>query len=124
MEAQDWKKVTDRYFPPEEQARWSERMKEAPAEFDQAEYSRKWKDLGDRVQAAIPNGPESPEAQLLYDEWQALLAPFTAVATPELMQGAIRLYERMDEWHGDVPQAPFTPEVFAFIQEIGRGRKT
>jgi DNA-binding transcriptional MerR regulator len=123
MEADDWKKVTDRYFSPEEKARWAERMKEAPAEFDQAEYSRKWKDLGDRVQAAIPSGPDSAEAQALYDEWQALLAPFTAVATPEMMQGATRLYERMDEWHGDTPQAPFTPDAFRFIQEIGRRRK-
>jgi MerR family transcriptional regulator, thiopeptide resistance regulator len=123
MEAQDWKKVTDRYFSPEEQARWAEKMKGAPADFDQAEYSRKWKDLGERVQAAIPDGPETADAQALYDEWQALLAPFTAVATPEMMQGATRLYERMDEWHGDVPQAPFTPEAFKFIQEIGRGRK-
>src|SRR3954447_24824613 len=55
MEAQDWKKVTDRYFSPEEQARWADRMKEVPPQdFDQVEYSRKWKDLGDRVQAAIP----------------------------------------------------------------------
>ncbi|HZC37178.1 MAG TPA: MerR family transcriptional regulator, partial [Sphingomicrobium sp.] len=123
MEAQDWKKVTDRYFSPEEQARWAEKMKEAPAEFDQQEYGRKWADLGARVEAAIPNGPDSPEAQALYDEWQALLAPFTAVATPEMMSGATKLYERMDEWHGDAPQAPFTPEAFKFIQEIGRGRK-
>jgi DNA-binding transcriptional MerR regulator len=122
MEAQDWKKVTDRYFSPEEQARWADRMKAAPVEFDQADYSRKWKDLGARVEAAIPRGPDSVEAQTLYDEWQALLAPFTAVATPEMMQGATRFYERMDEWHGDVPQAPFTPEAFAFIQEIGRRR--
>ena len=124
MEAQDWKKVADRYFSPEEQARWAERMKEAPAEFDQEEYGRKWKDLGARVEAAIPGGPDSAEAQALYDEWQALLAPFTAVATSEMMQGATRLYERMDEWHGEVPQAPFTPEAFAFIQAIGRGRKS
>ncbi|MEO8456117.1 MAG: MerR family transcriptional regulator [Sphingomicrobium sp.] len=123
MEAQDWKKVTDRYFSPEEQARWAETMKDAPAEFDQAEYSRRWKDLGDRVAAAIPNGPDSPEARALYNEWQALLAPFTAVATPEMMQGATRFYERMDEWHGDAPQAPFTPEAFRFIQDIGRRRK-
>jgi DNA-binding transcriptional MerR regulator len=123
MEAEDWKKVTDRYFSPEEKARWAEQMKEAPAEFDQAEYSRKWKDLGDRVQAAIPSGPDSADAQALYDEWQALLAPFTAVATPEMMQGATRLYERMDEWHAEMPQAPFTPEAFRFIQEIGRRRK-
>jgi hypothetical protein len=98
-------------------------MAEAPADFDQAEYSRKWKELGDRVQAAIASGPDSAEAQALYDEWQALLAPFTAVATPEMMAGATRLYERMDEWHGAVPQAPFTPEAFRFIQEIGRRRK-
>ena len=40
-----------------------------------------------------------------------------------MMQGATRLYERMDEWHGEMPQAPFTPEAFRFIQEIGRRRK-
>jgi len=32
---------------------------------------------------------------------------FTAVATPEMMRGATQLYERMDEWHGNVPAAPF-----------------
>ena len=123
MEAEDWKKVTDRYFSPEEQARWAERMKGVPADFDQAEYGRKWADLGRRVEAAIPLGPDSPEAQALYDEWQALLAPFKAVATPEMMAGATRLYERMDEWQADAPPAPFTPEAFRFIQEIGRRRK-
>jgi|SRR6185369_2466351 DNA-binding transcriptional MerR regulator len=124
MEAEDWKKVTDRYFSKEDQEHWAERMKDAgPQDFDQAEYSRKWKDLGSRVEAAIPKGPDSAEAQALYDEWQALLAPFKAVASPEMMQGATKLYERMDEWHGDAPQAPFTPEAFRFIQEIGRRRK-
>ena len=122
MEVEDWKKVTDRYFSPDQKAEFAERMKGAPAEFDQVEYSRKWKDLGSRVQAAIPSGPDSAEAQALYDEWQALLAPFKAVATPEMMQGATKFYERMDEWHGDLPQAPFTPETFRFIQEIGRRR--
>jgi len=121
MEAEDWKKVTDRYFSKDEQEHWAQHPPQS--RFDQAEYSRKWKDLGDRVQAAIPNGPDSPEAHALYDEWQELLAPFTAVATPEMMAGATRFYKRMDEWHGDVPQAPFTPEAFRFIQEIGRRRK-
>ena len=121
MRAQDWKKVTDRYFSEEEKAHWAQHPPQAG--FDQAEYSRKWADLGKRVEAAIPKGPGSPEAQALYDEWQALLAPFKAVATPEMMQGATRFYERMDEWHGDVPNAPFTPEAFRFIQEIGLTRK-
>ena len=117
MSAEDWKKVTDRYFSKEEKEHWAQ---QPPApEFDQEEYGRKWKELGERVQAAIPLGPDSPEAQALYDEWQELLAPFTAVATPQMMQGATRLYERMDEWEGEVP-APFTSEAFRFIQEIGR----
>jgi DNA-binding transcriptional MerR regulator len=121
MEAEDWKKVTDRYFSKEEREHWAEHPPQPG--FDQAEYSRKWKDLGDRVEAAIPNGPDSPVSQALYDEWQELLAPFKAVATPEMMAGATRLYEHMDEWHGEVPQAPFTPEAFRFIQEIGARRK-
>jgi DNA-binding transcriptional MerR regulator len=124
MEAEDWKKVTNRYFTKEELEHWAERMKDAPApNFDQGEYDRKWKELGDRVQAAIPRGPESPEAAALYDEWQDLLAPFKAVATPEMMAGATRLYERMGEWEHDVP-APFTSEAFRFIQEVARLRKS
>ena len=121
MRAQDWKKVTDRYFSEEEKAHWAQHPPQPG--FDQAEYSRKWADLGRRVEAAIPGGPDSPEAQALFDEWQELLAPFKAVATPEMMQGATRFYERMDEWRDDVPNAPFTPEAFRFIQEIGRRRK-
>lgn len=124
MEAEDWKKVTDRYYTKEELAHWSERMKDAPSpNFDQEEYSRLWKELGDRVQAAIPKGPDSPEAQALYDEWQELLAPFKAVASPEMMAGATRLYEHLGEWEHDVP-APFTSEAFRFIQEVGSKRKS
>jgi DNA-binding transcriptional MerR regulator len=121
MQPEDWKKVTDRYFSPEERAHWAEHPPQAG--FDQAEYSRKWADLGKRVEAAIPQGPDTPEAQALFEEWQQLLAPFKAVATPQMMQGATRLYERMDEWHGEAPNAPFTPEAFRFIQEVGRRRK-
>jgi DNA-binding transcriptional MerR regulator len=122
MEPRDWKEVTDRYFSKEELEHWAKHPPQG--DFDQAEYGRKWADLGRRVEAAIPLGPDSAEAQAVYDEWQELLAPFKAVATPQMMQGATRLYERMDEWHGDAPQAPFTPEAFRFIQEVGRRRKT
>jgi DNA-binding transcriptional MerR regulator len=120
MEAEDWKKVTDRYFSKEELAHWAEHPPEAG--FDQADYSRKWADLGKRVEAAIPLGADSPQAQALYDEWQELLAPFKAVATPEMMAGANRLYEHLPEWQHEV-NAPFTSDAYRFIQEIGRGRK-
>ena len=122
MEAEDWKKVTDRYFSPEDKAHWAGRMKDVPPQnFDQAEYSRKWKDLGDRVQAAIPKGPESVEAAALYDEWMALLQPFLSVATPRMIEGAKRLYDHMGDWEHDVP-APFTSEAYAFIREVAKVR--
>src|SRR4029453_10820046 len=122
MSKEQWDKVTDRYFSAEEKGRWAENMKGAPADFDQEAYNRQWADLGKRVAAAMPLGPDSQEAQALYDEWQKLLEPFSKVATPEMMQGATRLYERMGEWEGEV-NAPFSSEVFAFIQEVGRRRK-
>ncbi len=121
MTKEQWDKVADRYFSPEERARWAERMQDAPVDFDQDAYNRQWADLGQRVAAAMPLGPQSAEARALYDEWQKLLEPFTKVATPEMMQGATRLYERMGEWEGEV-NAPFSSDVFAFIQEVGRRR--
>lgn len=121
MSKDQWDKVSERYLTEEQRADFA--ANPPPAGFDHEEYSRKWADLGKRVQAAIPLGAASPEAQKLYDEWQELLAPFTAVATPGMMAGVTNLYERMDEWKGEVPNAPFTPEAFRFIQEIGRNRR-
>ena len=121
MTKDQWDKVTDRYFSPEQKAVFAAHP---PAgDFDQGEYGAKWADLGARVAAAIPLGVDSPEAQKLYDEWQALLAPFTAAATPAMMSGVTNFYEKMDEWQGDMPAAPFNADTFTFIQEIGRGRK-
>ena len=122
MTVEQWNKVTDKFFSPEQKAHWAEKLADMPATFDQADYNAKWADLGTRAAAVMPLGPDSPEAQAIYDEWQALLAPFTAVASPEMMQGATKLYERMGEWQGDV-QAPFGSDVFAFVQEVGRRRK-
>ena len=121
MEQENWKKVADRYFSPEEQARWAERMPGGPADFDSDAYNRQWAELGTRIAAALPLDPAGVEAQAFYDEWQALLAPFKAVATPEMMAGAANLYNRMDEWQGD-QQPPFSMEVWRFIQEVGKAR--
>lgn len=121
MEQENWKKVADRYFTPEEQARWAETMKDVPAGFDQAEYSQQWSELSARIEAALPLDPASAEAGAFYDAWQALLAPFRAVATPEMMQGATNLYNRMDEWQGD-KKPPFSMAVWTFIQEVGKLR--
>lgn len=122
MEAESWKKVTGRFFSPEEQAHWAERMKDGPADFDPMAYNAQWEALSTKIEAALPLDPGSAQAGVLYDEWQALLAPFTAVATPEMMAGAANLYNHMDEWQGD-RTPPFSMAVWNFIQAVGAARK-
>jgi MerR family transcriptional regulator, thiopeptide resistance regulator len=121
VDHQNWKAVADRYFTPEEQARWAEQAAAIPAGFDQEAYGRQWSELSARIDAALPLDPASAAAQAFYDEWQALLAPFTAVATGEMMAGAANLYECMDEWKGEQPP-PFSMDVWRFIQAAGKVR--
>jgi DNA-binding transcriptional MerR regulator len=121
MEHENWKSVTDRYFSPEEKARWAAQMPQ-PGAFDHESYGRKWTELGERIAARLPLDPASADAQALYDEWQALLAPFKAVATPEMMAGATKLYDRMPEWQGD-QKPPFPFEVWTFIKAAGAARQ-
>lgn len=123
MTKDQWDRVSERYLTDDQRADFERTRPDVPAGFDQEAYGRKWADLGARVQAAIPLGPDSAEAQALFDEWQELLAPFTAVATPGMMSGVTSMYERMDEWQGEIPNLPFTPEAFRFIQSIGKARK-
>jgi DNA-binding transcriptional MerR regulator len=121
MEQENWKAVADRYFTPEEQAHWAERQEGLPAGFDQEAYGRQWAELGGRIEAALPLDPGGAQAQAFYDEWQALLAPFKAVATPQMMAGASNLYSKMDEWQGD-QQPPFSGAVWALMQAAGKAR--
>jgi DNA-binding transcriptional MerR regulator len=121
MTKEQWGKVTDRYFSPDEKAQWAEKGHGVPPGLDHDAYNRQWKELGERITAVIPKGPDSKEARTLYDEWQKLLAPFKALATPDMLEGASKLYERMGEWEGEV-NAPFNSDAYAFIQEIGRRR--
>ncbi len=121
MEAESWKKVTDRYLSDEEKAHWAGQG--MPEGFDQEAYSRQWSELSARIEAALPLDPAGAEAQALLAEWNALLAPFTAVATPGMMSGAARLYDRMDDWRSE-QQPPFSMAVWRFIQEAGRAQRS
>lgn len=121
MDHQNWKKVTDRYFSEAEKEEWAGRMPAMPEGFDPEAYNRQWTALSGRIEAALPLDPASAEAGAFYDEWQALLAPFRAVATPGMMAGATNLYNRMDEWKGD-QTPPFSTDVWQFIQAVGAAR--
>jgi len=121
MDHQNWKNVTDRYFSEAEKAEWAGRMPAMPEGFDPEAYNRQWIALSERIEAALPLDPASAEAGAFYDEWQALLAPFKAVATPGMMAGAANLYNRMDEWKGE-QTPPFSMDVWQFIQAVGAAR--
>lgn len=116
MEQEKWQAVTDRHLSDEAKADFARAP--MPEGFDQAAYSAKWEDLGARIEAALPLDPASAQAQAFVAEWQALLAPFTAVATPAMQQGVGAMYDRMGEWQGDV-KSPFSAQVWAFIKEAG-----
>jgi hypothetical protein len=117
----NWRGVVDRYFSPEEQARWNEQLAAVP-DLDAAAYNARWFDLGSRIAEDLPLDLASPAAQAYLDEWQALLAPFTAVATPEMMAGATSLYDRMGEWQTEQP-SPFPMDVWSFIKAAGSDRR-
>ena len=112
METESWKKALERHYTPEELARWAETP--PPAGFDQADYSRRWEALGARIEAALPLDPSSEEAQAFVAEWNALLAPFRAVATPEMMSGARGFWESGAAFEGDA-RPPFSRAVMEFI---------
>lgn len=114
---EQWDKVTSQYHSAADKAHWAEQMAKAPAGFNQAEYSAKWADLGGRIAADLPMDPASDKARAYLAEWRALLAPFTAVATPQMMAGATKLYDRMDEWQGQADPG-FNKAVWDFIKAV------
>ncbi len=122
MEHQNWKAVSDRYLSAQAEADFAEAAAAMPADFDQAGYAAQWADLSARIGAALPLDPAGPAAGAFFDEWQALLAPFTRVATPAMMAGVTRMYDDMGNWQ-DEQAPPFAPEVWAFIRSVGALRK-
>jgi DNA-binding transcriptional MerR regulator len=113
MADDNWKQVLGQHYSQEELAHWAENP--PPAGFDQDTYARQWQELGARIEAALPLDTASDQAQAFVAEWDALLAPFRAVATPQMMAGAQSFWEQADQYRDRV-QMPFSPEVFRFIQ--------
>lgn len=116
MDEENWKKVADRYWSDEAKADFAANPPQPG--FDHKAYSEKWADLTGRIEAALPLDPASDKAKAFYCEWQALLAPFKAVATPAMMQSVSRMYDHIDEWKGE-RQPPFSSAVWTFIKSVG-----
>lgn len=119
QEPTEWKEVTDRYFSPEEKAHWADRMADMPSDFDYEAYSKKWKELGDRIKAAMPLEPDSATAQGFVNDWHNLLKPIAKLYTPEMWEGAMRMYDNMDDWagSGDGQADPgFDKQVWDFMK--------
>lgn len=118
MEPENWQKVTDQYLSEEAKADFAQAMPKMDPNFDQAAYSAMWTDLAGRIEAALPMDPKSQQARAFFAEWQELLAPFAALATPAMMQGVGKMYDRMGEWQGE-QKPPFSPAVWEFIKSVG-----
>lgn len=123
-QTKQWDAVSAPYMT--EQAKADFASAPYPEGFDQEAYSAQWKDLGDRIKAVLPLDPASAEAQALLDEWKALLAPFTAIATPAMMESVSKMYDDMPNWDGHTggqsPSPGFDHKVWAFIQAARKTR--
>ncbi|WP_230483024.1 MerR family transcriptional regulator [Sphingomonas sp. Leaf21] len=122
MTTTQWKSVVDQHFTPAEQAHWAERMNALAPDFDQDAYQAKWAELGQRIAAALPMDPASDAARGFVREWFALLAPFRAVASPDMWAGATRLHENRAAWEGQADPG-FSSEVWQFIQAASAAMK-
>lgn len=123
QEPREWQAITDRYFSPEEKAKWARAWQLIGADFDARSYDAQWQSLGDRIKAAIPMEPESEIAQGFVDAWFELLKPFSAVSTPDMWQASIKMFDEMDQWTGEgAPDPGFDKLVWEFMKRATAAR--
>lgn len=115
MQAEGMKKVIDKYFTPEDKARWDAAKDRMRADFDQDAYQAGWTELVDRIERALPLDPASAQAQALLADWRRMLEPFMTVSDDVMRAQTRALYDRMDEWSGEVTP-PFSKAVWDFIK--------
>jgi len=120
---QNWDQVTSRYLTEEQLNAFKATVDTLPQGFNQADYAAKWKDLGSRIQAALPMDPAGEQAQAFLDEWQALIQPFIDVASPEMIAGVHDFYEHIEEWEHEANPG-FGAEVWRFHQAAARARES
>lgn len=117
MENEDWHRVFDKFYTPEEQARWIAAKSAVPEE-DQREAEQRWPLLIARGEALLGRPASDPDVLALAEEWQAMMQPLLSF-DPALAQSAGRLYDRMDQWpEGTKP--PFSAELWQLMKAAGQ----
>jgi len=122
MSEEKWEEVQSRYMSNEQLEAFKRAQAKLPQDFDQDAHSAKWKDLDRRIVAALPMDPASPQAQAFLDEWDALIEPYLAVATPEMLEGVMNLNAHIEEWQGEV-DSDFSAEAYRFHIEAHKARE-
>jgi len=104
MTGQAWKRVLVDCFTPAELAEWRAAKERLGPGFDHEAYAAAWVDYNARVQAALPLDPGSDVTKGFIAEWNALCAPYLAVADEAMKRGAKPLWS--------FPMVLDDPEVF------------
>lgn len=113
-----WRRLSTRYMSESVQQDFERAMPAMACEFEHEDYIEKWRDLGERIGAALPLSPDGAQALGFVREWMALLAPFSAVASPEMWAGARAMYDEVDSWRGQNGMDPgFDGRVWRFMSE-------
>ncbi|WP_156841863.1 MerR family transcriptional regulator [Novosphingobium aquimarinum] len=117
-----WDALSEPYMTDQAKADFAAARPRMPEGFDQESYGKAWADLGAKIKAALPLDPASGEAQALLDEWNALLQPFAAVATPAMRESVVRMYDDIRNWSDGAPSPGFDHEVWQFIHAAAKAR--
>ena len=114
---EEWQKVWDTYYTPEENAKWAAAKSKMSEEVMRAN-EQAWPELLARTEKLIGSDPSSPEAQAIVEEWQALSKPLYDI-DPSLAGSVSKMYDNLDEWPQGGPEKPFSKEVWDFIKSAG-----
>ena len=107
----------------EQHARGAEQLPELFPGLDLEDMKRRWSDLVERIEAAMPVDPASAQARALFDEVQPIFEPFFAwwkARGADIPAGESGMPPKLE----DLPGWPrFSAKVWQFMFAVGRHRK-
>lgn len=110
-----WRAVFDRYFPKERQIAWQDLNTRLANKVDPRKHNEDWLSLISDIKSALPLPPGSARARRLLARWDALMAPFNAVASTREKAEARAFWSRIGEWGTSVGH-PMTQDVADFVR--------